>query len=68
MKIALTILAVCVAACLADTASNSTLREKRQSQKPGRFLSLPIPAKCASRKFQISRLPISSKNIIFEFN
>lgn len=50
MKVAITILVVCVAACVAEQVANATLREKRQTQKPGRFLSLPQPAKCASRK------------------
>lgn len=50
MKVALTILVVCVAACLAETETKtSDTRVKRQS-KPGRFLTLPVPAKCASRK------------------
>lgn len=45
VAVAITILAVCIAACIAEET-----REKRQT-KPGRFLSLPIPAKCASRKY-----------------
>lgn len=49
MKIALIVAAVCIAACFAD--SESQIREKRQTQKPGRFLSLPVPKKCAERKF-----------------
>lgn len=48
--VALTILAVCVAACVADAANITESRVKRQTNKPGRFLSLPVPAKCASRK------------------
>lgn len=48
MKLALFIVAVaCVAACCAESES---VREKRQSQKPGRFLSLPVAQKCANRK------------------
>lgn len=46
--VALTIAAFCVVACVAET---SETREKRQAPKPGRFLSLPVPAKCATRKY-----------------
>lgn len=48
MKLALFVVAVaCVAACVAEPEST---REKRQAQKPGRFLSLPVAQKCANRK------------------
>lgn len=46
MKVALVVAAFCVVACLGETE----IREKRQTNKPGRFLSLPVPQKCASRK------------------
>lgn len=48
MKIALVVCAICIAACFAEPESQE--REKRQTQKPGRFLSLPVPKKCAERK------------------
>lgn len=52
MKLALFIVAVaCVAACCAEPES---VREKRQSQKPGRFLSLPVAQKCANRKCYVN--------------
>lgn len=47
MKVALVIAAFCVVACLGESDNE---REKRQAQKPGRFLSLPVPQKCATRK------------------
>lgn len=50
MKIALVVCAICVAACFAEPESQT--REKRQTQKPGRFLSLPVPKKCAERKLK----------------
>lgn len=48
MKLALVVAAVCIASCFAE--SETLIREKRQQTKPGRFLSLPIPSKCSSRK------------------
>lgn len=48
MKLALVVVAVCIASCFAD--SETVIREKRQQSKPGRFLSLPNPQKCSSRK------------------
>lgn len=45
MKLELFIAVLCVVACLGETEK----REKRQN-KPGRFLSLPVPQKCATRK------------------
>lgn len=63
MKVAITILVVCVAACVADPELNSTSREKRQTQKPGRFLSLPIPAKCSTRKCCSMKLVHESRHV-----
>lgn len=48
MKLALVVVAVCIASCFAE--SETEIREKRQTTKPGRFLSLPVPSKCSSRK------------------
>lgn len=48
MKIALVVVLFCVAAVLAETQSE--VREKRQTTKPGRFLALPDPKKCVERK------------------
>lgn len=48
MKVALVIAAFCIVACLGESETNAN-REKRQTQ--GRFLSLPNPQKCATRKF-----------------
>lgn len=50
MKIALVIAAFCIVACLGESESTEN-REKRQTK--GRFLSLPVPQKCATRKFSI---------------
>ena len=62
------IAAFCIAACLSQSNSTEELhgREKRALKKSkGRFLSLPIPQKCLSRKFYSSnRLTIL---ILFEF-
>jgi len=46
MKLALVVVAVCIASCFAD---DTLIREKRQTTKPGRFLSLPNPSKCSTR-------------------
>lgn len=48
MKLALVVAAVCIASCFAE--SEAEIREKRQTSKPGRFLSLPNPSKCSTRK------------------
>lgn len=68
MKVALTLLVVCVAACVAyeqsgvpqqfvqrqfvqqSSVAQAPRVAKRQTTKPGRFLSLPVAQKCASRK------------------
>lgn len=49
---ALVIAAFCVATCFGQSNSTDESRIKRQAGKPtkGRFLSLPVPQKCASRK------------------
>lgn len=50
MKLLLVIATCFVATCLAEP--KPAINEiKPQTSKPGRFLSLPIPEKCASRKF-----------------
>lgn len=47
MKLELFVAVLLVAVCIA--AGEEENREKRQT-KPGRFLSLPVPQKCATRK------------------
>lgn len=51
MKVALVIAAFCIVACLGETENKE--REKRQTK--GRFLSLPNPQKCATRKFLLQQ-------------
>lgn len=53
MKIALFVAVCCIAVCFAETESEA-VREKRQTNKPGRFLSLPDPKKCADRKLMFA--------------
>lgn len=50
--VALVLVALCIDACLSQSNSTEELsRVKRAARKPkGRFLSLPIPQKCISRK------------------
>lgn len=50
MKVALVIAAFCIVACLGENATDT--RQKRQTK--GRFLSLPVPQKCATRKFRFN--------------
>lgn len=55
MKLELFAAVLLVAVCIA-AGEEDVNREKRQT-KPGRFLSLPVPQKCATRKwFYISIL------------
>lgn len=49
MKIALFLAACCIAACLAEPKP-AISEIKAHENKAGRFLTLPIPEKCASRK------------------
>lgn len=52
MKVTLVLAAFCVAATYAEPAiSQARTSTTTTSTKPGRFLSLPVPAKCASRKY-----------------
>lgn len=50
MRIALILAACCIAACLAEPKP-AISEIKAHENKAGRFLTLPIPEKCASRKF-----------------
>ncbi|XP_031621381.1 uncharacterized protein LOC116339567 [Contarinia nasturtii] len=50
MKVVLVIAAFCVAVCLGQNSTDSEVRSKRQTK--GRFLSFPVPQKCASRPRQ----------------
>lgn len=51
MKVTLVLAAFCVAATYAEPAISQARTTTTTSTKPGRFLSLPVPAKCASRKY-----------------
>jgi len=53
MKVTLAIATFCVVMACSHAARTTTTT----ATKPGRFLSLPVPAKCASRKY--SSFPIN---------
>lgn len=55
---ALVIAAFCVATCLGQSNSTEESRIKRQANKgtKGRFLSLPVPQKCATSKCLFSQI------------
>lgn len=55
MKITLVIAAVCIAVAYADPAISQARSSTAASTKPGRFLSLPVPAKCARRKYKVKK-------------
>lgn len=49
MKVTLALATFCLVAACADAQKGRTTTTT--ATKPGRFLSLPVPAKCASRKY-----------------
>lgn len=52
MKITIfTLTACCIAVCLAEPKPDVKDAKNTSDKTKGRFLSLPVPAKCASRKF-----------------
>ncbi|XP_037927323.1 uncharacterized protein LOC119661891 [Teleopsis dalmanni] len=54
MKATLVIAALCIAAAYAEPAISQARTTTTTSTKPGRFLSLPVPAKCANRPKEFS--------------
>lgn len=53
MKVTLAIATFCVVMACSHAARTTTTT----ATKPGRFLSLPVPAKCASRKYTYHQTP-----------
>lgn len=52
MKLLLLVVASLVAVCLAEPKpAINEVKSNQPLQKPGRFLSLPVPEKCASREY-----------------
>lgn len=67
MKVTLALATFCLVAACADAQKGRTTTTT--ATKPGRFLSLPVPAKCASRKYSKKKTlsPPAVDNFVYKY-